>query len=403
MRSLSVGVRSCSVQSPERSDTKRTRESDEAGHDTTSAAAESNTLLAGLSARPARLRTTLPISASRASLAAYGEARSAAADALDPQAYQANSPQPALLRDIRAAAAGRQLGLPVASAAHRSNLDRIHQQFEALRLDDAPQPSSQAAAVTGKVQPARRTTGLPAGPRVGLPSGPRVGLPSGPRVGLPSGPRASGVPSGPKANAPMQDAGELFPPEKRTLRSAAKGEEVMPSPQREMSAKSIPGSDHTPGSFNVSTMLPQYAGEEIGGLDGPRQVKYMTADEKAASKITVRNGMLVDARGQLLDTSVRVPGVAAGNGRAIYVMDPQGDIYVSGPHANIKGNFQHSCFVSGGPVAAAGEIGAKDGVVHFVSPKSGHYKPTPEQFQQFLDRLVASGVQLDGVIDRTFR
>jgi hypothetical protein len=168
-------------------------------------------------------------------------------------------------------------------------------------------------------------------------------------------------------------------------------------------AGSISGAGHTPKYTNVNSMLPQYAGEEIGGLHGPARVKYMTLDEKAASKVTVKNGLLVDGRGQLLNTNVRVPGVAAGKGRAVYVMDPQGDLYVSGPNAKIQGNFQHSCFVSGGPVAAAGEIEVKDGVIRFVSPKSGHYKPTPQQFQQFLDHLEGEGVEFDGTIDRTFK
>ena len=38
------------------------------------------------------------------------------------------------------------------------------------------------------------------------------------------------------------------------------------------------------------------------------------------------------------------------------------------------GNFQHSSFLAGGLVTSAGLISVKDGLIHTLSPLSGHYR-----------------------------
>lgn len=44
------------------------------------------------------------------------------------------------------------------------------------------------------------------------------------------------------------------------------------------------------------------------------------------------------------------------------------------------GTFQHSSFLAGGLVTSAGLISVKDGLIHTLSPLSGHYR--------YVDRLV---------------
>lgn len=78
----------------------------------------------------------------------------------------------------------------------------------------------------------------------------------------------------------------------------------------------------------------------------------------------------------------------AGDGYAIYVMSPDGDIYVSGHEV---GRFHHSSFLAGGEAAGAGEVKIIDGRVIALTNKSGHYAPTyvhvAQTLREFRDSL----------------
>jgi len=104
--------------------------------------------------------------------------------------------------------------------------------------------------------------------------------------------------------------------------------------------------------------------------------------------VTVKGGKLYDASGNLLDTS-RANSLHAGPGVAVYVMDKDGKMYVSNRHAK---DFKHSSFLSGQPVAAAGEVEVKQGEVKYISRASGHYKPEEEHHDQFVNELNSQGV-----------
>ncbi|WP_218581945.1 hypothetical protein, partial [Nocardia cyriacigeorgica] len=58
-------------------------------------------------------------------------------------------------------------------------------------------------------------------------------------------------------------------------------------------------------------------------------------------------------------------------------MDNQGNLYASLHHA--PGQFHHSSFLAGGPVAGAGELEVIDGVLQLVTDSSGHYRP-PQRY-----------------------
>lgn len=87
--------------------------------------------------------------------------------------------------------------------------------------------------------------------------------------------------------------------------------------------------------------------------------------------------------------------------RAIFVMGETGDIYIANCHR--MGQFHHSSFLAGGPVAAAGEIRIETGVVKLLSRASGHYEPTSAQFTQVMDRLRDQGISASYTIDDDVR
>lgn len=56
---------------------------------------------------------------------------------------------------------------------------------------------------------------------------------------------------------------------------------------------------------------------------------------------------------------------------------------------------------AGKPVAMAGEIDVKDGVLKHFSNRSGHYRPTTQHLNQGIDHLKAQGLNFESakVID----
>lgn len=61
----------------------------------------------------------------------------------------------------------------------------------------------------------------------------------------------------------------------------------------------------------------------------------------------------------------------------------------------VKGEFQHSSFLSGGSVGSAGAIMVSQGQIIKLAPMSGHYQPNIEQFIAFLNQLADQGVDLN--------
>ena len=89
-----------------------------------------------------------------------------------------------------------------------------------------------------------------------------------------------------------------------------------------------------------------------------------------------------------------VDSINSPTGKTMFVMDPQGKIYMSDQRPL---ELHHSSFFSGGEVAAAGEVEMIDGLVVSHSRKSGHYQPTEEQHKQFVSEMNDRGVDLGSV------
>lgn len=135
-------------------------------------------------------------------------------------------------------------------------------------------------------------------------------------------------------------------------------------------------------------MLQAYQHEQLGMVFG-QKVKYLDEQERKAYEVTVKDGLLQGADGQPVDTrEATVSGDKTGS--AIYVMDYDGRLYLSN-QAGIA-DFQHTSFLAGQPVAAAGTIRVEDGVVKEITRSSGHYRPGPEFLDQAVAELHARGV-----------
>ncbi|MFZ6876337.1 hypothetical protein ACO0LF_30130, partial [Undibacterium sp. Di27W] len=144
---------------------------------------------------------------------------------------------------------------------------------------------------------------------------------------------------------------------------------------------------------NLKKMLPQYIGEETGAVWGTK-VKYLNETERLKYQLDIKDGKLYDSTGSLFDTA-NAKSAFGGKGNAIFVMDENGAIYAS--KVQTVGKFHHSSFLSGEPVATAGELIVENGVLKEVTRRSGHYQPTANQLNQFLDKLRGSGVNLNNV------
>ncbi|KAL9584825.1 MAG: hypothetical protein Q9203_004509 [Teloschistes exilis] len=75
----------------------------------------------------------------------------------------------------------------------------------------------------------------------------------------------------------------------------------------------------------------------------------------------------------------------------IFVADTSYNLYIG---IKQSGAFQHSSFLHGGRVSAAGVIKIKDGTLGYMQPRSGHYKPPAASFRAFVHSLQKRGVDM---------
>jgi hypothetical protein len=136
-------------------------------------------------------------------------------------------------------------------------------------------------------------------------------------------------------------------------------------------------------------MDPEYRGEELGTAPAwepfGAKVQYLNEVERQKYKVKVSNGLLTDTNNIPLDSADTI------NGKLMFVMDQNGDIYMA-PQRVME--FHHSSFLSGDPVAAAGELEIAHGQVITHSRKSGHYKPSKEHHEQFIAEMNEKGIDL---------
>ncbi|KAL6966255.1 hypothetical protein U1Q18_032036 [Sarracenia purpurea var. burkii] len=119
-------------------------------------------------------------------------------------------------------------------------------------------------------------------------------------------------------------------------------------------------------------------------------IKYLGPMERKAYEVIVVDGkLLYKQSGELLDTTGEPKGA-----KWIFVLSTSMNLYVG---QKKKGSFQHSSFLAGGATSAAGRIIVENGTLKAVWPHSGHYRPTPENFQDFVSFLKRNHVDLTDV------
>ncbi|KAI4317476.1 hypothetical protein L6164_025343 [Bauhinia variegata] len=118
-------------------------------------------------------------------------------------------------------------------------------------------------------------------------------------------------------------------------------------------------------------------------------IKYLGPMERLAYEVVVEDGKFYYKQsGELLHTK------DDRHAKWIFVLSTSKTLYVG---KKKKGSFQHSSFLAGGATSAAGRLVVEYGVLKAVWPHSGHYRPTEENFKEFISFLRDNNVNLTDV------
>ncbi|TVY59077.1 IQ domain-containing protein IQM6 [Lachnellula cervina] len=132
------------------------------------------------------------------------------------------------------------------------------------------------------------------------------------------------------------------------------------------------------GSENESVRADKYATPQFDKAKGVKKVKHVSA-------ATIFNKLL---RGSVKKNTW------------IFVADTSFRLYVG---IKQSGAFQHSSFLHGSRISAAGLIKIKNGRLKKLSPLSGHYRPPVSNFRAFVHSLKEAGVDMSHVsISRSY-
>ncbi|KAJ9555485.1 hypothetical protein OSB04_010099 [Centaurea solstitialis] len=114
-------------------------------------------------------------------------------------------------------------------------------------------------------------------------------------------------------------------------------------------------------------------------------IKYLGPMERKEYEVVIENGkLLYKQTGEYIDTT----GTSKGS-KWIFVLSTSRTLYVG---IKKKGLFQHSSFLAGGATLAAGRLVSENGVLKAIWPHSGHYRPTQENFEDFVSFLNENNV-----------
>ncbi|KAL8255539.1 hypothetical protein R6Q59_030606 [Mikania micrantha] len=114
-------------------------------------------------------------------------------------------------------------------------------------------------------------------------------------------------------------------------------------------------------------------------------IKYLGPMERKEYEVVIKDGkLLYKQTGDYLDTTESSKAF-----KWIFVLSTSRTLYVG---IKKKGLFQHSSFLAGGATLAAGRLVSEKGVLKAIWPHSGHYRPTQENFQDFVSFLQENDV-----------
>ncbi|XP_038678653.1 IQ domain-containing protein IQM2-like [Tripterygium wilfordii] len=116
-------------------------------------------------------------------------------------------------------------------------------------------------------------------------------------------------------------------------------------------------------------------------------IKYLGPMERKAYEVIIKDGkFLYKQTGEFLHTP--------SDAKWIFVLSASKILYAG---KKKRGTFQHSSFLAGGATIAAGRLVAENGILKAVWPHSGHYRPTEENFRDFVSFLKENNVDLTDV------
>jgi len=151
-----------------------------------------------------------------------------------------------------------------------------------------------------------------------------------------------------------------------------------------------------PPKLKSVDMEENFRGEHLPSRVWGAPTKYLNAEERAVYRLQLRDGKFYDSTGKVFDTTGSSTHQFGSQNRAIFVMDEYGNTYAAkNPH--MMDNFAHSSFLSGGPVASAGEFEVINGSLQFISNKSGHYLPPWWYIRQGVEEWSRQGLSVRGV------
>ncbi|KAF1888070.1 hypothetical protein Lal_00024082 [Lupinus albus] len=118
-------------------------------------------------------------------------------------------------------------------------------------------------------------------------------------------------------------------------------------------------------------------------------IKYLGPMERLLYEVVVEDGKFCYKQsGELLHTGEDE------HAKWIFVLSTSKTLFVG---KKKKGSFQHSSFLAGGATSSAGRLVVEHGVLKAVWPHSGHYRPTTENFKEFILFLQENNVNLSDV------
>ncbi|KAF8707081.1 hypothetical protein HU200_030312 [Digitaria exilis] len=119
-------------------------------------------------------------------------------------------------------------------------------------------------------------------------------------------------------------------------------------------------------------------------------IKYLGPQEREHYEYIINEGKIIHKQsGEPLDTSQDPKGT-----KWIFVMSTAKRLYAGKKE---RGVFQHSSFLAGGTTIAAGRFTAENGIIKSIWAYSGHYKPSAENLNNFMNFLKENGVDLKEV------
>lgn len=124
-------------------------------------------------------------------------------------------------------------------------------------------------------------------------------------------------------------------------------------------------------------------------------IEYLTDEQLATNhKVTIKNGIFLDPRGQHLDTTND-----CNENLADFVWRMNKELYYSDPNDEPEeANWQHSSLAQGRPTKFAGEMQVINGHLHTITLRSGHYEHPLSNVKLLLKYLQQQGVDLDKVV-----